>query len=147
MRQMEGRDVGLASAATGGVNGSAPKYDRSKQGTAPGLASTAAAYNPDTDVTATAAGSEKKNKVGAPHLPQASFLQAVTGGIVHQATFLSLWPCRYSTPFLQIPFGPRTFHFACVPCTTHTSQCTVLPWFCSSWLFWFMTGICHAFVS
>ncbi len=93
--------MGLASAATGGVNGSAPKYDRSKQGTAPGLASTAAAYNPDTDVTATAAGSEKKNKVGAPHLPQASFLQAVTGGIVHQATFLLLWPCRYSTLFCR----------------------------------------------
>lgn len=63
LRQMEGRDLGQASATTGGANGAIPKYDRSKQGAAPGLASTAAAYNPDADVSATAAGSEKKKKV------------------------------------------------------------------------------------
>mmetsp|Transcript_10474 Transcript_10474/g.31543 ORF Transcript_10474/g.31543 Transcript_10474/m.31543 type:complete len:552 (-) Transcript_10474:219-1874(-) len=62
LRQMEGRDLGQASATTGGANGAIPKYDRSKQGAAPGLASTAAAYNPDADVSATAAGSEKKKK-------------------------------------------------------------------------------------
>jgi hypothetical protein len=60
-RQMEGRDLGQQAATPGGK---APpgKYERGRQGAAPGLLSEPKAYNPDAEATATA-GKEEKKKV------------------------------------------------------------------------------------
>jgi hypothetical protein len=60
---MEGRDLGQQAATPGGKAPPA-KYERGRQGAAPGLLSTPQAYNPDADVTATA-GKEEKNKVSS----------------------------------------------------------------------------------
>ena len=60
---MEGRDLGQQAAAPGGKPPPG-KYERGRQGAAPGLLSTPKAYNPDADATATA-GKEEKKKVGS----------------------------------------------------------------------------------
>jgi hypothetical protein len=62
-RQMEGRDLGQQAAAPGGKPPPG-KYERGRQGAAPGLLSEPKAYNPDADATATA-GKEEKKKVSA----------------------------------------------------------------------------------
>lgn len=60
--------MGQASAATGGVGGTPAKYDRSRQGQAEGLVTSAAAYNPDADVTASAGASDTKKQKVCLHL-------------------------------------------------------------------------------
>lgn len=78
LRQMEGRDMGMASGNTGGVGGTPAKYDRSRQGPAEGLSSSAPTYNADADVTATAGAvktpKQKKRKAE---------LTAVEEAVVH----------------------------------------------------------------
>lgn len=70
-RQMEGRDLGQQAAVPGGKPPPG-KYERGRQGAAPGLLSTPKAYNPDADATATAGKEEKKKVSCSLRRPEAS---------------------------------------------------------------------------